>query len=44
MRRITAENFITDNKVDKVYISSLIDTVSGALDINTHSALKTSIL
>ena len=44
MRRITAENFITDNKVDKVYISSLIDTVSGALDINTRSALKTSIL
>ena len=44
MRKISAENFITDNKTDKVYISSLIDTVSGALDINTRFALKTSIL
>lgn len=44
MERITADNFITDDRTDKVYISSLIDTVSGALDINTRSALKTSIL
>ena len=43
MERITADNFITDDRTDKVYISSLIDTVSGALDINTRSALKTSI-
>ena len=44
MEIITADNFITDDRTDKVYISSLIDTVSGALDINTRSALKTSIL
>lgn len=44
MERITADNFITDDRTDKVYISSLIDTVSGALDINTRSTLKTSIL
>ena len=44
MERITADNFITDDRTDKVYISSLIDTVSGALDLNTRSALKTSIL
>lgn len=44
MERITADNFITDDRTDKVYISSLIDTVSGALDLNTRSALKTGIL
>ena len=32
MERITANNFITDDKTDKVYISSLIDKASGALD------------
>lgn len=43
MERITAANFITDNKTDKVYISSLIDRTSGALDADTRSALKASI-
>lgn len=50
MEKITANNFITDintdtyNKTDKVYISSLIDTVEGNLDINTRSELKKCIL
>ena len=44
MERITADIFITDDRTDIVYISSLIDTVSCALDTNTRSALKTSIL
>ena len=42
--RITAENFITDDKTDKVYISSLIDKVSGALDVETRSKLKKYIV
>lgn len=44
MERITADNFITDNKTNKVYISSLIDGETGALDVDTRSQLKTSIL
>lgn len=44
MERITAENFITDDRTDKVYISSLIDKVSGALDKETRSRLKKCIL
>ena len=34
MIQITSDNFITDNKTNKVFVSSLIDTVSGALDID----------
>lgn len=44
MEKITATNFITDDKTDKVYISSLIDRVSGALDADTRTALKASIM
>lgn len=44
MERITANNFITDDKTDKVYISSLIDKASGALDADTRSELKACIL
>lgn len=44
MERITANNFITDDRTDKVYISSLIDRVSGALDPDTRSALKASVM
>ena len=43
MEKITAENFITDDKTNKVYISSLIDTVSGDLDIQTRCELKACI-
>lgn len=44
MERITATNFITDDRTDKVYISSLIDKVSGALDANARTSLKASIM
>ena len=44
MERITADNFITDNRTDKAYVSSLIDTVSGNLDEEIRSKLKKSIL
>lgn len=43
MDRITVENFVTDNRTDKVYISSLIDTANGALDSDTRSLLKKRI-
>lgn len=43
MAKITAENFITDDKTNKVYISSLIDTVIGDLDIQTRGELKACI-
>lgn len=32
MEKINATNFITDDRTDKIYISSLIDRVSGAFD------------
>ena len=44
MERITADNFITDNRTDKVYISSLLNTVSGNLDKEIRSKLKGDIL
>lgn len=44
MKKITATNFITDDKTDKVYISSLIDRVRGDLDADTRTALKASIM
>ncbi len=44
MERITSVNFITDEKTDKLYISSLIDTVSGALDAQVRSDLKSAIV
>ena len=44
MEKITVDNFITDDKTDKVYISSLIDTKDGNLDVETRSKLKTCIL
>ena len=43
MGKIIAKDFITDDKTNKVYISSLIDTVSGDLDKQTRSKLKTCI-
>ncbi len=43
MAKITAENFITDDKTNKVYISSLIDTETGDLDIQTRGELKACI-
>ena len=43
MKKITAENFITDNKTNKVFLSSLIDKTSGALDVDTRSKLKSKI-
>ena len=43
MEKITAENFITDEKTSKLYISSLIDTKSGALDVEVRSKLRSSI-
>lgn len=44
MEKITYENFITDNKTNKVYLSSLIDKSSGALDMETRHKLKADIL
>ena len=44
MEKVTAYNFITDDKTNKVYISSLIDKIDGDLDINTCSELKDCIL
>ena len=44
MEKVTAYNFITDDKTNKVYISSLIDKIDGDLDINTRSELKDCIL
>ena len=43
MEKITSDNFITDFKTNKVYISSLIDGKTGALDAETRSALKSKI-
>lgn len=44
MERITSENFITDNRTDKLYISSLIDRENGALDAWVRSELKSNII
>lgn len=42
---ITGENvFITDDKTNKVYLSKLIDTPSGELDISTRERLKEKII
>jgi hypothetical protein len=43
MGKIIAKDFITDDKTNKVYISSLIDTISGDLDIQTRCELKACI-
>ena len=43
MKKINADNFITDNKTNKVFLSSLIDKTSGALDVDTRSKLKSKI-
>ena len=43
MEKITVDNFITDDKTDKVYISSLIDKKDGGLDKETCSKLKSCI-
>ena len=44
MERITADNFITDNKTNKVLISSLIDGETGGLDVDARTSWKASIL
>ena len=44
MEKITAKNFVTDNRTNKLYISSLIDRENGALDAIVRSKLKLSIL
>lgn len=44
MEKITAKNFITDDKTDRLYISSLIDKESGALDAEVRSKLKSAIM
>ena len=44
MEKITAINFITDEETSKLYISNLIDTVSGALDAEVRSELKSGIM
>lgn len=43
MDKITANNFITDDKTDKVYMSSLIDKSTGDLDADVRSQLKTEL-
>ena len=40
MERITADNFITDNKTNKVFISSLIDGETGGLDVDASRRLS----
>lgn len=40
MQKITKENFITDDKTDRFYFSSLLDTVSGDLDRDARKELK----
>lgn len=44
MEKITIENFITDDKTNKLYISSLIDRMEGNLDIEVRSKLKSCII
>lgn len=44
MEKITANNFVTDNWTNKLYISSLIDREYGALDAGVRNDLKSSIL
>lgn len=44
MEKITANNFVTDNKTNMLYISSLIDRKYGALDAEVRDDLKSSIL
>ena len=44
MEKITADNFITDDKTNKVYISSLIDRPYGDLDKGVRSELKDCIM
>ena len=39
MDKITKDNFITDNKINKVFISSYIDKTSGDLDLITSKEL-----
>ena len=43
MAKIIAKDFITDEKTNKVYISSLIDRESGDLDEQTRCKLKSRI-
>ena len=43
MDKITANNFITDDKTDKVYMSSLIDKSTGDFDADVRSQLKNRI-
>ena len=44
MKKIIADEFITDDMTDKLYISSLIDRDSGALDAEVRSELKSGIM
>lgn len=44
MEKITIDTFITDEKVNKVFISSLMDTPTGGLDAKTRKPLKKEIL
>ncbi len=44
MEKITVDNFITDDRTDKLYISSLIDRENGALDAWVRSELKSNII
>lgn len=43
MQRITAENFITEDRTNKVYLSSLIDKATGDLDEETRGLVKKRI-
>ena len=44
MVKITTENFITDDKTNRVYISSLINKASGDLDAEVRDKLKSCII
>lgn len=43
MEKIIAKDFITDDRTNKLYFSSLIDRESGALDAEVRSELKSAI-
>ena len=44
MEKILTKDFITDDKTNKVFISSLIDTETGDLDKEARANVKSCIM
>ena len=44
MEKILTKDFITDDKTNKVFISSLIDTKTGDLDKEARANVKSCIM